>query len=158
MYWAKDEGGDFRVFNPAMYERAYRRLEVENDLRRAIEQEEFVVHYQPIVDLQTGEPWGMEALVRWEHPERGSGAFRVRARRRGERPGDTDGGAGLEGVLRAAKEWQEGNPRTPPLVMSVNLSAIAASRSGLADTVERVLGETGLRGAALHWTSRRQST
>ena len=71
MYRAKDEGADHRVFDPAMYERAFKRLEVENDLRRAVEQEEFVVHYQPIVDLQTGESWGMEALVRWDHPERG---------------------------------------------------------------------------------------
>ncbi len=59
------------MFNPAMHERAFRRLEVENDLRRAIEQEEFIVHYQSIVDLQTGELWGMEALVRWNHPQRG---------------------------------------------------------------------------------------
>jgi len=45
MYRAKDEGGDIRVFNPAMYERAFTRMEVENDLRRAVEQEEFVIHY-----------------------------------------------------------------------------------------------------------------
>ena len=54
-----------------MHERAVDRLELENDLRRAIEEGEFVVHYQPIVGLPTGEVWGMEALVRWEHPERG---------------------------------------------------------------------------------------
>jgi predicted signal transduction protein with EAL and GGDEF domain len=51
MYRAKGEGGGFRVFDPSMYERAFRRLEVENDLRRAIEREEFVVHFQPIVRL-----------------------------------------------------------------------------------------------------------
>jgi diguanylate cyclase (GGDEF)-like protein/PAS domain S-box-containing protein len=51
MYRAKGEGEGFRVFDPSMYERAFRRLEVENDLRRAIEREEFVVHFQPIVRL-----------------------------------------------------------------------------------------------------------
>src|SRR5829696_1163170 len=55
MYRAKSEGGAYTVFDPNMYERALRRLEVENDLRRAIEREEFVVLYQPIVSLQTGE-------------------------------------------------------------------------------------------------------
>jgi diguanylate cyclase (GGDEF)-like protein/PAS domain S-box-containing protein len=150
MYRAKDEGGDFRVFNPAMYERAFSRLEVENDLRRAIEQEEFVVHYQPMVDLQTGELWGMEALVRWDHPERGllePSQFV---------PVAEESGLVIpmgEQILREAcfraKEWQEENPRIPPPVMSVNLSASQLSRLDLADTVERVLGETGLEGNRL---------
>jgi diguanylate cyclase (GGDEF)-like protein/PAS domain S-box-containing protein len=150
MYRAKDEGGDFRVFNPAMYERAFSRLEVENDLRRAIEQEEFVVHYQPMVDLQTGELWGMEALVRWDHPERGllePSQFV---------PVAEESGLVIpmgEQILREAcfraKEWQEENPRIPPPMMSVNLSASQLSRLDLADTVERVLGETGLEGNRL---------
>ena len=150
MYRAKDEGWDFRVFNPAMYERAFSRLEVENDLRRAIEQEEFVLHYQPMVDLQTGELWGMEALVRWDHPERGllePSEFV---------PVAEESGLVIpmgEQILREAcfraKEWQEENPRIPPLVMSVNLSASQLSRLDLADTVERVLGETGLEGSCL---------
>jgi diguanylate cyclase (GGDEF)-like protein/PAS domain S-box-containing protein len=150
MYRAKDEGGDFRVFNPAMYKRAFSRLEVENDLRRAIEEEEFVIHYQPMVDLQTGELWGMEALVRWDHPERGllePSEFVPVAEQ-----------SGLvmpmgEQILREAcfraKEWQEESSRIPPLVMSVNLSASQLSHLDLADTVERVLGETGLEGSRL---------
>jgi diguanylate cyclase (GGDEF)-like protein/PAS domain S-box-containing protein len=150
MYRTKNEGGDFRVFDPAMYERAFRRLEVENDLRRAIDQEEFVIHYQPMVDLQTGELWGMEALVRWDHPERGllePSEFV---------PVAEESGLVIpmgEQILREAcfraKEWQEENPRIPPLVMSVNLSASQLSRLDLADTVERVLGETGLEGNRL---------
>src|SRR5215208_444191 len=71
MYRAKSEHADHRVFDPAMYERAMKRLELENDLRRGLEDQEFVVHYQPIVDLETGETWGMEALLRWKHPEQG---------------------------------------------------------------------------------------
>jgi diguanylate cyclase (GGDEF)-like protein len=150
MYRAKDAGEDFRVFNPAMYERAFRRLEVENDLRRAIEQGEFVLHYQSMIDLQTGELWGMEALVRWDHPERGllePSEFV---------PVAEESGLVIpmgEQILREAcfkaKEWQEENPRIPPLVMSVNLSASQLSRLDLADTVERVLGETGLEGSCL---------
>jgi sensor c-di-GMP phosphodiesterase-like protein len=62
MYRAKAEGSGYEVFDPAMHDRAVTRLELENDLRRAIEEDEFVVHYQPIVNLQTGELWGMEAL------------------------------------------------------------------------------------------------
>jgi diguanylate cyclase (GGDEF)-like protein len=71
MYRAKSEHDDYRIFDPAMYEQAMKRLELENDLRRGVENQEFVAHYQPIVDLETGETWGMEALLRWEHPERG---------------------------------------------------------------------------------------
>src|SRR5918997_5334082 len=71
MYRAKSEHADYRVFDPTMYERAMKRLELENDLRRGVEAQEFVAHYQPIVDLETGETWGMEALLRWKHPERG---------------------------------------------------------------------------------------
>jgi diguanylate cyclase (GGDEF)-like protein/PAS domain S-box-containing protein len=150
MYRVKDEGGDFKVFNPAMYERAFTRLEVENDLRRAIEQEQFVIHYQSMIDLQTGELWGVEALVRWDHPERGllePSEFVPVAEQ-----------SGLvipmgEQILREAcfraKEWQEENPRIPPLVMSVNLSASQLSRLDLAETVERVLEETGLEGSRL---------
>jgi EAL domain-containing protein (putative c-di-GMP-specific phosphodiesterase class I) len=125
-------------------------LEVENDLRRAIEQEEFVVHYQPMVDLQTGELWGMEALVRWDHPERGllePSEFVPVAE-------ESDlvipmGEQILREACFKAKEWQEERSRIPPLVMSVNLSASQLSRLDLADTVERVLGETGLEGSCL---------
>jgi diguanylate cyclase (GGDEF)-like protein/PAS domain S-box-containing protein len=150
MYRVKDAGGVFRVFDPAMYERAFTQLEVENDLRRAIEEEEFVVHYQPMVDLQTGELWGMEALVRWDHPERGllePSEFV---------PVAEESGLVIpmgEQILREscfrAKEWQEEDPRVPPLMMSVNLSASQLSRMDLVNTVERVLGETGLEGSRL---------
>jgi diguanylate cyclase (GGDEF)-like protein/PAS domain S-box-containing protein len=150
MYRVKDGGGDFSVFNPAMYDWAFSRLEVENDLRRAIEEEEFIVHYQPMVDLQTGELWGMEALVRWDHPERGllePSEFV---------PVAEESGLVIpmgEQVLREAcfraKERQEDSSRIPPLMMSVNLSALQLSRLDLAETVERVLGETGFEGSRL---------
>ena len=72
MYDAKGAGrGTFRVFTDEMRDRAVQRLAVENDLRRAVEGGELVVHYQPVVDLADGRRTGFEALVRWQHPQRG---------------------------------------------------------------------------------------
>jgi EAL domain-containing protein (putative c-di-GMP-specific phosphodiesterase class I) len=133
-----------------MYERAAGRLELDNDLRRAIEAEEFVVHYQPIVSLQTGENWGLEALVRWEHPERGLLApseFVPIAEESGLVV--PMGEFVLEEACRWAVGWREGNPQAHPLVMSVNLSARQLARPDLAETVEGVLGKTGLEPSRL---------
>jgi diguanylate cyclase (GGDEF)-like protein/PAS domain S-box-containing protein len=151
MYRAKDEGGTYAVFDPTMYERALGRLELENDLRRAIEQDEFVVHYQPIVRLDDdGGVWRIEALVRWDHPERGlldPDEFVSVAE-------ESDlvvpmGEQVLEQACRRAVEWQRQFPRSTPLVMCVNLSARQLSRVDLAETVERVLQETGMEGGCL---------
>jgi diguanylate cyclase (GGDEF)-like protein len=72
MYRAKADGrGRSRVFEPAMHADAVARLELEADLQRAIDRREFVAHYQPIVELVDGRVLGVEALARWEHPERG---------------------------------------------------------------------------------------
>jgi diguanylate cyclase (GGDEF)-like protein/PAS domain S-box-containing protein len=150
MYRAKDEGWGYSVFDTVMYEKAIDRLEAENDLGRAVEQEEFVVHYQPIVSLQTGEVFAVEALVWWEHPKWGlldPDEFLPMAEESslvipmGEQ-------VLTEACLRA-KEWQEKRPHNPPLVMSVNLSARQLSRPDLAETVEGILKETGLEGSCL---------
>jgi diguanylate cyclase (GGDEF)-like protein len=72
MYRAKAGGKDrFEVFEPAMHAALVARLALETDLRRAVEREELALHYQPIVDMETGEVSAVEALVRWRHPERG---------------------------------------------------------------------------------------
>jgi diguanylate cyclase (GGDEF)-like protein/PAS domain S-box-containing protein len=72
MYQAKSQGkGCYRVFEPSMHDAAVSRLELDGDLRRAIEREEFVVHYQPIASLGDGRVVGLEALVRWRHPSKG---------------------------------------------------------------------------------------
>ncbi len=72
MYRAKALGkGCYYVFDPQMHQQAIKTLELENDLRRAIEKEEFIVYYQPIVCLNTGKINGFEALARWQHPTRG---------------------------------------------------------------------------------------
>jgi EAL domain-containing protein (putative c-di-GMP-specific phosphodiesterase class I) len=151
MYRSKEEGSGYTVFDPVMYERALGRLEVENDLRRAIEREEFVVHYQPIVRLDDGGgAWGLEALARWDHPERGllnPDEFVLVAEESGliVHMGEQV----LEQACRRAVEWQRRFPRSTPLVMCVNLSARQLSRPELAETVKRVLGETGMEGGYL---------
>ncbi len=72
MYRAKSRGGSHHaVFDETMHRRAVELLQLETDLRRAVDGEEFVTHYQPIVDLKNGRIQGFEALVRWRHPERG---------------------------------------------------------------------------------------
>ena len=72
MYIAKGEGkGGYRVFEPAMHERVVARLELRADLQRALDRDEFQLHYQPLVRLQDGAVTGVEALLRWRHPSRG---------------------------------------------------------------------------------------
>ena len=150
MYRAKDEGSGYVVFYPSMHERALDRLELENDLRRAIEEDEFVVHFQPIVSLQTGKLWGLEALVRWDHPERGlldPDEFVPVAEESGLVV--PMGELVLEEACRRAVEWQKGFPRTPPLAMSVNLSGRQLRRPDLHEVIGRALKETGLPASSL---------
>jgi EAL domain-containing protein (putative c-di-GMP-specific phosphodiesterase class I) len=151
IYRAKEVGSGYRVFDKAMYERAIGHLELENDLRRAIEQEEFVVHYQPIFHLADGGGvWGLEALVRWYHPERGllyPDEFVSLAEQSGLVV--PAGERVLNEACRQAKEWQEAYPHIPPLVISVNLSARQLQRPDLAEVVERVLRETRLEAICL---------
>ena len=145
MYRAKHSGkARYAIFEEAMNTRALERLEVEHGLRRAIERNEFVVQYQPHVSLATGKVVGFEALVRWEHPERGllsPNEFVPLAEETGLIV--PIGEAVLEEACRQAKEWQELRPSDPPAVC-VNLSARQFWEPGLADTVGRSLSETEL--------------
>ena len=151
MYRAKDEGsGRYSMFDPGMYLRVVKRLELENDLRRAVERDEFVLRYQPIVHLGDGRLRGVEALVRWNHPVRGClnpDEFVPLAEESGLVV--PMGEWVLEEACRQAKEWQSRIPRTPPLVMSVNLSARQLRRPDLSEKVERALRKTGFDGSCL---------
>jgi diguanylate cyclase (GGDEF)-like protein len=150
MYRAKEDGVGYRLFEPNMYEQALRRLKVENDMRRAIEVEEFVVHYQPIVDLWTGEAWGGEALVRWDHPEAGllnPSQFVPVAEETGLIV--PLGEWVLDEACRQAVGWQQRRQDGAPPVVCVNLSARQLRRQDLAETVEGVLRRTGLEGCCL---------
>ena len=150
MYRAKAEGSGYEVFDPAMHDLALGRLEVQNDLRRAIEEDEFVVHYQPIVNLQTGELWGMEALVRWGHPERGllnPDEFMPIAEESGLVV--PMGELVLGEACRRAVEWQREFPRNPPLAMSVNLSGRQLRHPDLHEVIGQALAETGFPASSL---------
>lgn len=71
VHQAKTTDTRYQIFSETMYQKARERLYLENELRRAIKEQEFVLYYQPIISLQTGEVSGFEALIRWQHPERG---------------------------------------------------------------------------------------
>jgi diguanylate cyclase (GGDEF)-like protein/PAS domain S-box-containing protein len=151
MYQAKEDAADYRMFEPGMYERALERMELENDLRGALEKEEFSVHYQPKFRLgQQERAEEVEALVRWEHPHRG---FMVPEEfiPIAEETGliISIGGWVMKEACYQAKEWQERYPNDPPLGVCVNLSAAQVRHPGLLQDVSQALRESGLEPASL---------
>ncbi len=151
MYAAKDAGkARHEVFDEGMKARAHRRLELENRLRRAIEREELRVHYQPKVDLSSGAVVGMEALVRWQDPERGL-IYPAEFVPLAEETGLILplGRWVLGEACRQAKEWRERYPGADSLTVAVNLSAKQFQQPNLAEEVDRALGGTGLDPGAL---------
>jgi diguanylate cyclase (GGDEF)-like protein/PAS domain S-box-containing protein len=169
LYRAKEKGkAYYQLFDATMSTQALKRLELGNDLRRAMEWGELGVCYQPIVLLNgnlqhhlrfagsqaivapttprvTQRIIGMEALVRWEHPKHGlllPSEFIPIAEETGLII--PIGRWVLEEACRQAREWQEQHPADPPLVICVNLSARQFQRSNLAKDLAEVLRETGL--------------
>ena len=147
LYRAKASGkATYAVFDPAINILALERLDLEADLRRAIEREEFAVYYQPQLDLTTGTVTGWEALVRWIDPERGpiSPAEFLSVT---EESGliIQIGNLVLEEACRQAKEWQERYPAADTPSMSVNISAKQLQRpDALVRDVVRILKKNGL--------------
>lgn len=151
MYRAK-EGGKARyaVFDAKMRQNAVSLLRLETDLRRAVEGGEFVVHYQPIVWLHGGAVAGFEAVVRWQHPERGllsPNTFVPLAEETGLI--HKIGRFVLREACRQAAVWRRGFSEQFPPSVNVNLSPTRLIRSGLPEEVALVLKETGLPGRAL---------
>ena len=146
MYRAKSEGkGRSVVFQLSMRTDSLERLELENDLRRAIAKGELRVHYQPIVVLDGGRLTEVEALVRWQHPMRGLVApldFIPIAEQTGLIV--SLGQWVLEEACRQLVEWQATYPQIPPLTVSVNLSPRQFQHPTLLDDVKRALRESGL--------------
>jgi diguanylate cyclase (GGDEF)-like protein/PAS domain S-box-containing protein len=146
MYHAKAAGkARFAVFDEGMHERAVARLEIETGLRKAIEEGQLVLYYQPEVSVVNHRVIGYEALVRWNHPERGilpPSEFIPVAE-------ESDlivhlGRWVLKEACRQMAEWHRRFVFNPPLTISVNISPRHLIDAGLVQDVERVLGETGL--------------
>ncbi len=151
MYRAKAGGRSrHQVFASDMHQRAVSSLQLETDLRHALERHEILAHYQPIVDLGSGAVIGFEALARWQHPTMGMllpDLFIPVAEESGQ-----VGAIGewmLSEACRQAREWQRRDARWSKLGVSVNVSGRQLSQGTLPAVVERVLGETGLDPSAL---------
>ena len=146
MYRAKASGkACYEIFTPKMHSYAVALLQLETDLRRAIDRQQFLLHYQPIVSLQTEQIIGFEALIRWQHPERGL-VF----------PGEFIPLAEETGLIcliswwvlheacRQLRIWQTQLPTTEPLTISVNLSTKQFYQPDLVKRITQILQETGL--------------
>ena len=146
MYRAKERGrARVELFDAEMRARALRRLEVERELRQGIDRAELTLNYQPVVDLACGEITGLEALVRWKHPDRGlldPGEFIAVAEESGLI--EPIGRWVQEAACRQVIEWNEQRPDQRPLDVSVNLSARQVAHRDLAASVAEVLARTGL--------------
>ena len=151
MYMAKENGkGGYQVFQPEMHAKALARLELKTDLQRALDAGEFTLRYQPVMDLARGDMAGMEALVRWEHPQRGT-----------LQPLDFVGLLEDTGMIIAvghhilaeacgwAARMQSVCPRAPALSMAVNVSACQLQRPEFIEEVRAVLKETEIPPASL---------
>jgi EAL domain-containing protein (putative c-di-GMP-specific phosphodiesterase class I) len=124
---------------------ALERLEIESDLRQALARQELQLVYQPILTLDDGRIGEVEALLRWQHPRRGTispNTFIPVAEATGLIV--SIGQWALEAACRQVRAWQDEYPTAPPLVMSVNLSGRQFQHPGLVADVARTLAETGL--------------
>ncbi len=146
MYRAKAAGrARYEMFDRAMHTDALARLQLESDLRRAVERDEFRLFYQPLVSLRSGHITGLEALVRWEHPERGL-----------VHPADFIPVAEETGLIvpmgrwvlteacRQMSEWHKAYPRERPLSIGVNLSAKQFSQHDLIEQISSAIQSSGI--------------
>jgi diguanylate cyclase (GGDEF)-like protein/PAS domain S-box-containing protein len=138
----EDGAGSLVRFTPAVHQRILDRMRIEIDLQRALARDELVLYYQPVVELASGEIKGVEALIRWAHPEKGLVP-----------PGMFIAVAESSGLIVTIGEWvlrqacqdlgKWAGPGAPKLRMSVNVSARQLSHPGFEDMVVRVLGDSG---------------
>lgn len=151
MYQAKTSGkARHQVFTASMHSHAVALLQLETDLRRALDRREFLLHYQPVVSLQTEQIVGFEALLRWQHPERGL-IF----------PGEFISVAEETGLIclmswwvlreacRQLHDWQTQSPSSVSLKISVNLSSKQFSQPNLVEQIIEILQETSLDASSL---------
>jgi diguanylate cyclase (GGDEF)-like protein/PAS domain S-box-containing protein len=151
MFRAKALGkASYVVFDAGMHARAVSLLKLETELRRAVQREEFCVHYQPIVELESGRIAGFEALVRWQHPEGqllAPGAFMAVAEETGliiaiDRQVVRD-------VCKQLRSWNAQFRRSTPLTVSVNVSGVQFLRPDMIVEIDRTLRNYGVYGRSL---------
>jgi diguanylate cyclase (GGDEF)-like protein/PAS domain S-box-containing protein len=151
MYMAKrDSKGSYRVFEPAMHERVVERLELQAELQRALELNQLEVHYQPVVRLDKQADYGVEALLRWVHPTRGTIPplqFIPLAEETGQII--PIGRWVLQEACRQAAVLHERFPRKPPLTISVNLSVKQLQSETIIDDVVDALEASGIAPSTL---------
>jgi diguanylate cyclase (GGDEF)-like protein/PAS domain S-box-containing protein len=151
MYRAKENGkARYEVFEHKMYAQTLRLSKLENDLRQAIERQEFLLHYQPIVELTTGRLTGLEALLRWHHPERGLVAPMEFI------PVAEDTGLivpiGEWVLLDACRQmsiWRSQFSLPEDFRVSVNITSKQLRCENLLEVIDQILAETGLDGSNL---------
>ena len=151
MYQAKKQGkAGWKLFNQSMYDDSLRQLELERDLRLALDRQEITLNYQPIVNISTQQVIGFEALARWIHPERGFIS-----------PGDFIPIAEESGLIESLGEqilwqachqlqvWKELYPKAPLYKMSINLSGKQLQSAQFISTLDHILEITGISGNQL---------
>jgi len=145
MYHAKLKGGNcYEIFDSTMHEGVVERLQLETELRRAVENKDFTIHYQPVVSLREKKITGFEALVRWRHPDKGlilPSVFIPIAEETGLITEITQWV--LHNACKQIRLWQKRFPSTPPLMLSVNISSRLFTPH-LIRMIKGVIEETGL--------------
>jgi diguanylate cyclase (GGDEF)-like protein/PAS domain S-box-containing protein len=145
MHQARNYEGGYALFDPEMHADAIRRIEVESELRTALDESEFVLHYQPTVDLRTGRLTGVEALVRWQHPRRGlvpPMEFIPMAEESGLIV--PLGQWTITEACRQVRLWQSEIPADEPIALNVNLSARQLRHPNIVRDIADALDDTGL--------------
>ncbi|MGH2412628.1 MAG: putative bifunctional diguanylate cyclase/phosphodiesterase, partial [Microcystaceae cyanobacterium] len=148
MYQAKAQGkGRYAVFNPGMQIAALARLQLENDLRQAIEQQEFCLHYQPIISLSTGCLTSFEALIRWNHSSRGwvSPAEFIPIAEETGLINDI-GWWVFQEACRQLQVWKQQFAQASALMINVNLSTHQLKQVGLVEKIEKILHASEIEG------------
>jgi diguanylate cyclase (GGDEF)-like protein/PAS domain S-box-containing protein len=151
MYRAKEQGrGSFELFDKAMQARNAALSQLETGLRRALAHDEFRVHYQPIISLDSWRISGFEALLRWEHPEHGY-VSPLKFIPVAEETGliIPIGQWVLKEACKQLRVWQDQFPSQPPLAMAVNLSGKQFSQPDLIDRIAQILKESDLEASSL---------
>jgi EAL domain-containing protein (putative c-di-GMP-specific phosphodiesterase class I) len=145
MHQARQYEGGYALFDPTMHADAIRRIEVETQLRTALTEQQFLMYYQPTIDLKTGRLTGVEALIRWQHPTRGivpPMEFIPLAEESGLIV--PMGKWAIQVACRQVRIWQKEIPADEPIALNVNLSARQLRHPNIVRDIADALDDSGL--------------